>query len=49
MRGLLLATLVAAGCGAAVAQGDGIEWKTDLEAARREAAATGRPLCIVFR
>ena len=28
---------------------DGIDWRTDLDAARKEAARTNRPLLIVFR
>lgn len=27
----------------------GIDWKTDLEAARKEAAASNRPLWVTFR
>ena len=27
----------------------GIDWKTDLEAARAEAAESGRPMMVVFR
>jgi hypothetical protein len=33
----------------AAAQEDEIPWRSDLEAARREAATAGRPLFIVFR
>ena len=41
---LLLAFLTAAGSG-----GESIEWRTDLAAARAEAAKSGRPMLIVFR
>ena len=34
---------------AAQAHAEGIEWRTDLEAARKEAARTGKPLMVVFR
>ena len=33
---------------AALAQDD-ITWRTDLEAARKEAARTGLPMLVVFR
>lgn len=29
--------------------GSGIEWRTDLAAATKEAARTGKPLFLVFR
>lgn len=48
-RGWVLAALVAAGCGAAAAQDVGIAWKADLETARVEAEASGRPMLVVFR
>lgn len=53
---LALAAAGAASCGlllaglptAASAVGD-IPWRTDLDAARAEARAAGRPLMVVFR
>jgi len=42
----LAGVLSLAGRGAAE---EGIAWRTDLDAARREAAESGRPLCVVFR
>ena len=42
-----LAVLLAAT--AAAQDGDGIAWRTDLEAARADATRTNRPLFVVFR
>jgi hypothetical protein len=35
--------------GTAAAEDGAFRWRTDLEAARREAARSGKPLLIVFR
>lgn len=36
-------------CAAFAAAGDDVPWRGDLAQAEREAAATGRPLLLVFR
>jgi len=48
MRWLPALLLLALG-GGAPAEEPAIHWRTDLEAARREAAKAGKPLLIVFR
>ncbi len=49
MKRLLGIVLVAAGCGAAGADDDGIDWRTDLDKARAEARKSGMPMLVVFR
>ena len=46
----VLSALTVAGIGwAEDPEGTGVAWRTDLDAARTEAAETGRPLVVVFR
>ena len=44
---LVVAGIVVAGI--AHAESNGVEWRDDLAAARKEAARTGKPLLVVFR
>ena len=48
---VLLALAAAAGLGSSAAQDlpEGVDWLTDLDAARETAREEGRPLLIVFR
>ncbi|MBI4602765.1 MAG: hypothetical protein HY721_12480 [Planctomycetes bacterium] len=50
--GLALAALAALAAGPSPAAGDearAFRWRTDLDAARKDALAEGRPLLAVFR
>lgn len=56
MKRVLLLALIAVACvagfgPASAEEGEiaGIDWRTDLDAARAEAAEKGRPLLVVFR
>lgn len=48
---VLLACVAAGGFGSSAAQDlpEGVDWMTDLDAAREKAREEGRPLLIVFR